>query len=135
MEEFFMATAKVTKKDKFIEIREILEGVNRSDLVEFVNHELELIDKKSANRKPTRAQVANAELTEALLEVLEESFDPLTILEIQDKDERLKVLEDGTPISNQRVSALLRPLVKNGTVIRVEEKRRAKFILNRGQEA
>lgn len=129
-----MATAKITKKDQFISIRTILEGVNRTDLVEFVNHEIELIDKKSASRKPSKAQVTNAGLTSVLLEVLEGSFDPLTILEIQDKDERLKALEDGTPISNQRMSALLRPLVANGTVLRTEEKRKAKFALNRGQE-
>lgn len=129
-----MATTKVTKKDNFIAIRGILEGVNRPDLVQVIDHEIELLERKASSRKPTKSQVANAELTEALLEVLEESFDSLTILEIQDRDERLKALEDGTPISNQRISALLRPLVKNGTVIRTEEKRKAKFSLNRGQE-
>lgn len=130
-----MATARTTKKDNFNEIRTILEGVNRPDLVQVIDHELELLEKKASSRKPTKTQVANAELTEALLEVLEGSFDPLTILEIQDKDGRLKALEDGTPISNQRMSALLRPLVANGTVIRTEEKRKARFALNRGQEA
>lgn len=129
-----MATVKATKKDNFIAIRTILEGVNRPDLVQVIEHEIELLENKAAKRKPSKSQVANAELTEVLLEVLEESFDPLTILEIQDKDERLKALEDGTPISNQRMSALLRPLVANGTVIRTEEKRKAKFAYNRGQE-
>lgn len=128
-----MTATKVTKKDNFIAIREILEGANRHDLVEFINHELELLDKKSASRKPTKSQAANAVLTGILLEVLEGSFDPLTILEIQSSDERLQALDDGTPISNQRMSALLRPLVKNGTIIRTEEKRKAKFSLNRGQ--
>ena len=127
-------TTKVTKKENFIAIRTILEGVNRPDLVEFINHELELLEKKASSRKPTKSQAANAVLTSILLEVLEENFDPLTILEIQSSDERLQALEDGTPISNQRMSALLRPLVANGTVIRTEEKRKAKFSLNRGQE-
>lgn len=130
-----MATTKVTKKDNFQAIIAILEEANRQDLADVIRHEIELLEKKASSRKPTKSQVANAELTEALLEVLEESFDPLTILEIQDKDERLKALEDGTPISNQRISALLRPLVKNGTVIRTEEKRKARFALNRGQES
>lgn len=129
-----MATEKTTKKENFQAIVTILEGVNRQDLADVIRHELELLEKKAAKRKPSKSQVANAELTEVLLEVLEEVFEPLTILEIQDKDERLKALEDGTPISNQRMSALLRPLVKNGTVIRTEEKRKAKFALNRGQE-
>lgn len=129
-----MATTKVTKKDNFIAIRGILEGVNRPELVEFIDHEIGLLDKKAASRKPSKAQVANAELTGVLLEVLEGSFDPLTIIEIQNKDERLRTLEDGTPISNQRMSALLRPLVANGTVVRTEEKRKAYFALNRGQE-
>lgn len=129
-----MATVKTTKKDNFIAIRTILEGVNRPDLVQVMEHEIELLENKAAKRKPSKSQTANAVLTEVLLEVLEGSFDPLTILEIQDKDERLKALEDGTPISNQRMSALLRPLVANGTVIRTEEKRKAKFAYNRGQE-
>ncbi|MBQ2347252.1 MAG: hypothetical protein II388_02625 [Clostridia bacterium] len=128
-----MAT-KTTKKESFQAIRTILEGANRHDLVQVIDHEIELLDKKSASRKPSKAQVANAELTGILLEVLEGSFDPLTILEIQGKDERLQTLEDGTPISNQRMSALLRPLVANGTVIRTEEKKKAKFALNRGQD-
>lgn len=129
-----MATIKTTKKDNFIAIRTILEGVNRPDLVQVIEHEIELLENKAAKRKPSKAQVANAELTGILLEVLEGSFDPLTILEIQGKDERLQTLEDGTPISNQRMSALLRPLVANGTVIRTEEKKKAKFALNRGQD-
>lgn len=129
-----MATVRTTKKDSFNEIRTILEGVNRPDLVQVIDHELELLEKKAAKRKPSKTQVANAELTNVLLEVLEGSFDPLTILEIQNSDERLKALEDGTPISNQRMSALLRPLVANGTVVRTEEKRKARFALNRGQE-
>lgn len=129
-----MATEKTTKKENFQAIVTILEGVNRQDLADVIRHELELLEKKAVKRKPSKSQVANAELTEVLLEVLEEVFEPLTILEIQDKDERLKALEDGTPISNQRMSALLRPLVKNGTIIRTEEKRKAKFALNRGQE-
>lgn len=128
-----MATTKVTKKDNFQALRVLAENANRHDLVEFINHEIELLENKAAKRKPSKNQVTNAELTEVLLEVLEESFDPLTILEIQDKDERLQALEDGTPISNQRMSALLRPLVANGTVIRTEEKRKAKFTYNRGQ--
>lgn len=129
-----MATTKVTKKDNFIAIIAILEGANRQDLADVIRHEIELLEKKASSRKPSKTQIANAELTEALLEVLEGSFDPLTILEIQDKDERLQALEDGTQISNQRMSALLRPLVKNGTVIRTEEKKKAKFALNRGQD-
>lgn len=129
-----MATEKTTKKENFQAIVTILEGVNRQDLADVIRHEIELLENKAAKRKPSKSQVANAELTEVLLEVLEEVFEPLTILEIQDKDERLKALEDGTPISNQRMSALLRPLVKNGTIIRTEEKRKAKFALNRGQE-
>ena len=129
-----MTTTKVTKKDNFQAIIAILEGADRQDLADVIRHEIELLEKKASSRKPSKTQVANAELTEVLLEVLEGSFDALTILEIQDKDERLKALEDGTPISNQRISALLRPLVKNGTVIRTEEKRKAKFAYNRGQE-
>lgn len=125
---------KLTKKENFQAIRAILEGANRPDLVQVIDHEIELLDKKSANRKPSKAQVTNATLTGVLLEVLEGSFDPLTILEIQGRDERLQSLEDGTYISNQRMSALLRPLVANGTVIRTEEKKKAKFALNRGQE-
>ena len=127
-----MATTKTTKKENFQAIRAILEGANRPDLVQVIDHEIELLEKKALNRKPSKAQVANAGLTSVLLEVLEGSFDPLTILEIQDKDERLRVLEDGTPISNQRMSALLRPLVANGTVLRTEEKKKAKFAYNRG---
>ena len=44
---------KVTKKDNFKAIVEVLANAGRDDLVEVMNHELELLAKKS--NKPSKA--------------------------------------------------------------------------------
>ena len=59
-----MATEKTTKKENFQAIVTILEGVNRQDLADVIRHEIELLENKAAKRKPSKSQVANAELTE-----------------------------------------------------------------------
>ena len=54
-----MATIKTTKKDNFNAILAILATVdvaNKAELTEFITHEIDLLDKKSANARPSRAR-------------------------------------------------------------------------------
>ena len=114
---------KVTKRENFTAIKNILDGLGRTDLVAVMEHELELLAKKnSADRKPTKAQEENNGIKDVILEMLASEPDRLfTITEIQKANESLAEL------SNQKLSALIRQLKEDNKVERVEDKRKAYF--------
>lgn len=49
-------TAKITKKDNFISIVNILEAAGHIDLADVIKHEIELLDNKAAKAKATAAK-------------------------------------------------------------------------------
>ena len=100
---------KMTQKEMFNEIIKFAQAGNRQDIVEFCRNRIAVLDKKSENRTPTKTQKENAELAKIILEVLKGS-NPMTVTEMQSKNEVLGSL------SNQKVSAILRNMVKEGTV-------------------
>ena len=90
------------------------------------------IEKKSASGsgKLTKSQEANAEFKVAIIE--EMTANPNKIYTITDLIKSIDVLSEyrdgeGNPISNQKVSALVSQLVKDGKVERITEKRRSYF--------
>lgn len=64
---------KITKKDKFNALLAIPAVAENPTLVEFINHELELLAKKAENRstKPTVRQAENAEIKAEIASVME----------------------------------------------------------------
>lgn len=103
-------TEKVTKVQKFATVKEILvQHSSPDELIKFIDHEIELLNKKSASRKPTKAQKATSELRDIVLDVLGNATKPMTIIEIQACDDRLKVF-NGEVVSNQRVASILTKL-------------------------
>lgn len=77
--------------------------------------------RNSAEKKPTKTQVANEAYGEMVLEVLRNSDKPLTITQIMDADETLGKL------NNQKVSAVVRGL--GDKVVKTIEKRKSYFAL------
>lgn len=114
-----MAEIKKTKKVYFTEILEIVKG--NSDLENFVNHEIELLDKKDLSKAPTKVQIENESIKETILEVLINSDRKMTISDIQNANEEL------SSYSNQKISALLTQLVNEKKVERTLEKKKAYF--------
>ena len=110
---------KMTKAQMFAQIKA---NHNLSaDEVAFIDHELELLAKKnSAEKKPTAVQVANEGIKAEILEGMEVGK-KYTITDL------MKSVSACAELSNQRVSALVRQLVTDGSVERTEEKRKAYF--------
>ena len=79
------------------------------------------VKRNSAERKPTKAQLANEELKGVVLSVL--TAEPATVTEIMGKADALSAL------SNQKVSALVNALVADGKATKVAVKRVNKFAL------
>lgn len=123
-----MTEKKMTKRDYFNSLLEIGAVKENEGLVKFINHELELLAKKNASGagKMTATQVANEGIKAEILECLANEPNRLfTISEMQ------KVFPCCAEMSNQRVSALVRQLVADGKVERLEEKRKAVFRIAR----
>ena len=119
-----MATVKkMTKKDYFNTLRSIPAVQADPALVEFIDHELELLAKKnSAEKKPTAQQSANAVVAEDILAHMTAQPNRLfTITEL------IKEVPTCAELTNQRVNAIVRGLKDEGKVERVEEKRKAFF--------
>ena len=79
------------------------------------------IKRNSAERKPTKTQVANMGLADEVREVLRNAPDALTITEIMGRSEVL------APLSNQKVSAIVRGM--GAEVVKITDKRVSKFRL------
>ena len=119
-----MTEKKLTKREKFEMLAKIGAVAENPILAEFVEHELELLAKKNASGtgKMTVVQIANEGIKEEILAGLGAEPNRLfTISEMQ------KAIPCCAELSNQRVSALIRQLVADGKVERVEEKRKAYF--------
>jgi len=105
----------MTKREMFTEIRKVV--VDNADMVAFIDHELELLDKKRTSKKPNKKQIENNLLREEILKTLVEIGDRMTITELI---QACPALEG---FANQKVSALLAPMVKEGKVKRIVEKK------------
>ena len=113
---------KLTKRDHFTALLALAEVQNDQTLVDFINHELELLTKKnSTERKPTAAQKENEGIKAIILAAL--TTTPTSISDLQKKDAAL------AEISNQKISALLRQLIIDNKVVRTEDKKKALFAL------
>jgi len=79
------------------------------------------VKRNSADRKPTKTQQANDLLKDKVLAVL--TADPATVTEIMTRDPEL------TALSNQKVSALINALVRDGKVLKIPDGRKSTFAL------
>lgn len=114
-------STKLTKAQKFAMLKEIPAVKENATLVEFIDHELELLAKKnSADKKPTAQQTANDGIKAEILEGMAKG----KLYTITDLIKEIPACAD---LTNQRVSALVRQLKDEGSVERVEEKRKAYF--------
>ena len=112
-----MAVVKITKKDRFNEIKAIVAEMGRDDLVAFCEHELELLASKSGKRsdKPTKKQVENESIKAEILSIL-------GTVERAKVGEITKMLGDKVT-SAQQVSALMTQLKNDNKVTRFTEKK------------
>jgi len=101
----------MTKREMFMAIREVV--ADNTDMVTFIDHELELLDKKrSATRKPTKTQIENLTFKELIYDALVEAGEAITMKDIFD------AVPDIEGLSTQRVTHILTALIKEGKVER-----------------
>jgi predicted transcriptional regulator len=114
-------TQKLTKAQKYGMLKDLAEVKANPVLVEFIDHELELLAKKnSSEKKPTAQQTANENLKVAILDGMADGR-LYTITEL------LKEIPECADLTNQRVSAVIRQMIASNLVERIEDKRKAYF--------
>ena len=118
---------KLTKKDYFEMIKEVC--ANRTDIIDFCNHEIELLTRKNSKGGATKTQKENEIVAEMLIKELAKINKPVTITDLMNTSEIVKnyVLENGNPLSNQKISAIFKQLVENKKIVKVTDKKKSYF--------
>lgn len=112
---------KITKREVINTMLADEAIVSNEVYVNYLNHELELLDKKSSNRKPTKTQEANVTLKADIKAVLKGVEGGMVATDI------VKALE--ADVTVQKVSALLTQMVKSNEVVKTVDKRKSVFSL------
>lgn len=111
---------KMTQRDYFNEIIALAKANDRPDIVTFAEGRIAVLDSKVAKRKPAKDKEENIALVERIREVL--------TTEGQTATEVLAALNDAN-LSNQKVSAMLKQMTADGTVVKTMDKKRALWAL------
>lgn len=99
--------------------------ITSQDIINFVNHEIELLDRKHSKTSQTKTQKENELIKESIVKVLTEIDRPVTITELQNESAEMEVY------SNQKLSALLKQLVQSGIVTKTIDKKKSYFSVER----
>ena len=112
---------KITKRNYFEMVIELATANGRQDLVDFANHEIDLLDNKKKSNTLTATQKENENIKTSIVAELARIATPVTISDLQAQSEILK------DFSNQKISALLKQLVDNKQVVKVTDKKKSYF--------
>ena len=113
---------KMTKREMF----EMIKGVCANDtrIVDFCEHEIELLNRKSSKSTQTKTQIENENIKGAIVNALTEIAKPVTITEMQELNPEM------ANYSNQKLSALLKQLVENDKkVVKTIDKKKSYFTI------
>lgn len=125
---------KMTKKQWYEVLANIVKkskNPQKAGALEFIAHEVELLDKKSGKSKTSKTAKTNDKIKYAILDVLADNEKPMTVSEMM-LDSRLATWKDGDTekvMSNQKLSSMVRQLVNEELVVRKEDKKKALFSL------
>lgn len=119
-----MAIEKMTKKQKF----EMLKGLVKDNqmLVEFIDHEIELLDKKKSNGN-AKANEKMEKSVELVYNALVKAIVPITASELIAKGGLDELANEFGVVSTQKVSAYLNKLVASGKVVKSVDKKKTYF--------
>lgn len=125
-----MAEIKITKKMKYECIMAILNGEpitdeSRDTLLEFCEHEIELLNKKKdrSSNEPTEKQIENERLAEVMYDLIASANGaPVSFQEMRDS------CGEFSGMSPQKMTALVKILGQR--VVRVMDKKTTCFIIN-----
>ena len=121
-----MAEKKITKKERFMELINLVnasEVESKPEMVAFLEHEIELLERKSSSSAKTKTQQEHEKIMALIVEELRKVGKPVTITELM--KESVVMAE----YSNQKLSSLLKKLTEaeNPVVVKTIEKKKSYF--------
>ncbi len=145
-----MTTAErtFTKKEGFETLLTIVSTadstgkISKQDLIDFLNSEIEILNRKKEAANYSTKKVENQALKETILKALEGIGKPVTISELMENEMLKEYAEISSEsghvffkkMTNQKLSALVSQLKKEGKVVRTEIGRKAYFKINIAEE-
>lgn len=118
---------RLTKKDYF----EMIKGVcaDRTDIIDFCNHEIELLSRKNSKSGATKTQKENEIVANMLVEELAKVGKPITITDLMNTSDTIKnyTLENGNNLTNQKISAIFKQLKESNRIVKVTDKKKSYF--------
>lgn len=118
---------KITKVEMFTMIMALDSVKANADMINFIQHEIDLLNKKASNKKATKTQKANDHIMAVIKETFTTSDKPITITELQNLNSTL------AGFSNQKISALVRKMVESGEVVKTIDKKKSTFALAKNE--
>lgn len=115
---------KMTKREYFTILANTIKGIemeNKEEILAFIEHEIELLNKKHSKSGNSKTQKENIAIMETIVSALETVGRPVTITELQ------KEVESMSEYSNQKLSALLKKLVAEERVVKTTDKKKSYF--------
>lgn len=111
---------KITKREVLSAMLQVEEIKANADFVAYIENELQLLAKKSENRKSAKTSEENLKLAEVVLEVLKGS-------EGMSASDIIRANEELSGLSTPKMTALLKVLMEQGKVVRIEDKKKVLF--------
>ena len=116
--------AKLTKKDYFAKLYSLVENLDnvqdKHELLGFIDHEVELLEKKASAKTQTKTQKENIGIKDIIVDVVGNSIKPMTITDMLETEEL-------NGYTNQKISALCKQLCEIGLLVRVQDKKKTYF--------
>ena len=122
--------SKKTRKEIFGEMKEIFEEMGKTEYVEFLTHQIELLDNKASGQKGmSKTQKENETIMEIIVNELKAIGRSVTITELLKESETLAnyVTIEGKNRTNQKASALMKKLKDAGRVQNMIDKKKSFF--------
>jgi hypothetical protein len=119
----------MTKKEMFAMVIALVNGSeveHKEEMLGFLAHEVELLEKKNSKSGLTKVQKENEILLGQLELALAEFERPITISEFMKESSH-----EVATLSNQKLSALMKKLVDAEKVVKTTEKKKSYFALKR----
>ncbi len=126
----------MTKKEMFEKVIALVESAeveNKDEILEKLNHEVDMLNSRKSSSKPTAVQKANDVLMKLVKEILAEQENPVSVTELM-QDPRLATYtiekEDGPSVqymTNQKLTSILGKLCDVKEVVKTVEKKKSYF--------
>ena len=133
---YFKAIEDYFKNNEIVIPKTVIQGegelqndITSKDIVNFAIHEIGLLNKKNSKTGATKTQKENEKIANMLIEELAKIEKPISITDLMNTSEVIKnyVLENGRPLSNQKISAIFKQLAENKKIVRTEDKKKVYF--------